>query len=148
MENQNASNEASTEENQKKLWMKWIDWLKSWFFVLIVAIGCVMWQHNIFGIATNETILLIGRIILQLCAPIGTVMFVSGQLGYLATKKVAGPDGEITGSKKWVWCSSYGLMLILCRFLFISMDNAIAFVTGISQISGVCMVLLGMGSSI
>ena len=148
MENQNASNEASTEENQKKLWMKWIDWLKSWFFVLIVAIGCVMWQHNIFGIATNETIRLIGRIVLQLCAPIGTVMFVSGLLGYLATKKVAGPDGEITGSKEWVWCSSYGLMLILCRFLFISMDNAIAFVTGIFQISGVCMVLLGMGSSI
>ena len=47
MENQNASNEASTEENQKKLWMKWIDWLKSWFFVLIVAIGCVMWQPSI-----------------------------------------------------------------------------------------------------
>lgn len=54
MENQNASNEASTEENQKKLWMKWIDWLKSWFFVLIVAIGCVMWQHNILALLQTK----------------------------------------------------------------------------------------------
>lgn len=148
MENQNISKETSAGEKQKKSWMKWLDWLKSWIFVLVVATGCVMWQHNIFGIATNGAILSIGRMMLQLCVPIGTVMFVYGLLGYLAAKKAAKPDGEITGSKKWVWCSSYGLMLILCRFLFISMDNAIAFVTGIFQISGVCMVLLGMGSSI
>lgn len=144
MENQNASNETSTEENQKKPWMKWFDWLRSWFFVLIVAVGCIMWQHNVFGIATNKTIRLIGRIMLQFCALIGITMFIFGLLGYMAAKKAAGADGVIAISKKYAYCGGCGLMLILCRFLFISLDNAIAYVTCMFQLGGVCMMLLGI----
>lgn len=146
MENQNISKETSAGEKQKKSWMKWLDWLKSWIFVLVVATGCVMWRHNIFGIATNETVLLINRIMLQLLVPAGIILFVYGVLSY-RTKKKAEPDSEITRFKKEILCCGDGLALVVCRFFFASLDNAISFVTIYCQVCGMCVFYLGLSSS-